>query len=365
MEKSSEDRAVAAGGETLTRRRFLALIGAGLGATLLGAKEIFGQTASPAFAPQRSIANGAYIQDAPWIPTAIDDFTSMVGTAPKIVGWFESWSDTGFSAERMDVAASRDATPLITWQSWDHRLGTDQPKYALRAIAHGDHDAYVRQWAKDAADYGKPVYLRFDHEMNVDSFPWGVGANGNTAAEYVDTWRHVHGIFRQEGATNVRWVWSPNVVANGSRTLSAAWSPNVANGSSPPFYQIYPGDEYVDWVGLDGYNWGTSQSWSRWQRFTEVFEASYDELAALTDKPMMIGEMASTEAGGNIVNGGKPNWIRRAYLNEIPSSKFERIEAVMWFHQNKETNWRVDSSAAALEAYKEAVSASLYQGRLP
>jgi beta-mannanase len=273
----------------------------------------------------------------------------MTGTAPKIVGWFESWSDTGFSAERMDAAASRDATPLLTWHSWDHRLGTDQPKYALRTIARGDHDTYVRQWAKDAADYGKPIYLRFDHEMNLDSFPWGVGANGNTAAEYMDAWRHVHGIFRQEGAVHVRWVWCPN----------------VDTGSSTPFYQIYPGDEYVDWVGLDGYNWGTSQSWSSWQRFTEIFKASYDELAALTDKPMMIGEMASTEVGGNFVNGGKPNWIRQTYLNEIPSSEFEQIEAVMWFHEDKETNWLVDSSAAALEAYKEAVSAALYQGRLP
>ncbi len=67
--------------------------------------------------------------------------------------------------------------------------------------------------------------------MNAGWFPWGVGTNGNTTTDYVTAWRHIHDIFEQEGATNVRWVWAPN----------------VKPGLPTPYAELYPGDDYVDW----------------------------------------------------------------------------------------------------------------------
>lgn len=290
----------------------------------------------------RQIALGAYTTGAPWNPSGVDEFTKTVGTPPKIVGWWESWSDTGFSADRMEVAHSRGAMPMITWNSWNHRLGKNQPEYALSTIIRGDHDAYIRQWAKDAAAYGKPIYLRFDHEMNGDWYPWSPGVNGNTSAQYVAAWKHAHDIFEQEGATNVRWVWSPN----------------VANGRSTPFSEVYPGDAYVDWVALDGYNWGTTESWSSWTSLANVFGPSYDALTRMTNKPIMIAEVGSAEAGGN-----KAAWIRQGF-QEIPS-RLPRVRAVVYFDLDKETDWRVNSSTATLAAFKEVASSSTYQARLP
>lgn len=301
---------------------------------------------TPGTGAQQPIALGAYIAGAPWDPAKIDQFASLVGAPPAIVMWYQDWAHAGareFAPLKLDAVVARGATPLITWEPWDYTGGTAQPAFALRAIVGGAHDAYIRQWARDAAAWGQPFYLRFAQEMNADWYPWSPGVNGNTSAEYVASWRHVVDIFRQEGTTNVRWVWSPNVAYPGST----------------PFAQVYPGDAYVDWVGLDGYNWGTSQSWSRWAALATVFGASYDALTALTSKPLLIAETASAKAGGD-----KAKWITQGLLTDLPA-RFPRVRAVVWFHENKETDWRVNSSSRALAAYRKAAASPTYQGRLP
>lgn len=286
-----------------------------------------------------SIALGAYIDGAPWDPAKIDQFSSLVGTTPPIVMWFQDWvQNDEFDPGKMDAVASRGATPLVSWEPWDYTAGLSQPRYALRTIAAGDHDPYIRKWARDAAAWGDPMYVRFAHEMNGEWVPWSPGNNGNTSADYVRAWRHIVDIFRQEGATNVLWVWAPD----SGRPISSA---------------IYPGDGYVDWVGLDGYNWGTTQSWSEWKEIDEIFAPSYNTLTTLTNKPVMLAETASTERGGN-----KATWIREGLLDKIPS-KLPRVKAVIWFHENKESDWRVNSSSSALAAYSEVAHA--YQGESP
>ena len=104
----------------------------------------------------------------------------------------------------------------------------------------------------------------------------------------------------------------------------------------------------MDWICADGYNWGTSQSWSSWRSFDGVFETIYDRLTTLgPGKPFMIGEFASTELGGD-----KAAWIRDAAVR-IPTD-YPKIKAFIWFNMNKETDWRVESSPASLEAFKAA-----------
>ena len=91
-----------------------------------------------------------------------------------------------------------------------------------------------------------PLLLRFAHEMNADWYPWdGVRASApgthDGPARYVAAWRHVHAVFAAAGATNVRWVWSPN-----HRSIpAAAWNDAA---------RYYPGDDVVDWIGVDGYD---------------------------------------------------------------------------------------------------------------
>jgi len=296
-------------------------------------------------ATQVPIALGAYISGAPWDPTLIDQYTALVGAAPSTVMWYQDWAHPGvrdFDPVKMNAVVARGAMPLITWEPWDYTAGGNQPAYSARAIARGAYDPFIRDWARAAAGWGKPFYLRFAHEMNGNWYPWAVGVNGNTGADYTSMWKHVRRIFAQEGAANVRWVWSPNVAYPGSSA----------------FADSFPGDNAVDWVGLDGYNWGTSQLGKQWTSFVATFNASYTAVAQLTGRPMMIGETASTELGGD-----KAAWITQGLLTDLPAH-FPRIRAVIWFDENKESDWRVDSSATALAAYRQVVSSPLYQGHL-
>lgn len=293
-----------------------------------------------------SVALGAHIPGVREDPAKIDEFTTMVGTPPTIVAWYQNWAQSGvkeFDAQKMEAVASRGAMPMVTWAPRDPTKGPKakkQREYSVQTIVAGEHDDYILSWARGSAEWGKPMYLRFAHEMNSVSYPWSIGLNDNTSAEYVSAWKHIVDIFREEGATNVRWVWSPTVALN----------------VSPPFEEFYPGDDYVDWVALDGFNWGNSQNWSSWQTLAEVFEPSYEEVTALApDKPFMIAETASAEEGGD-----KAAWIRDAFSKDLPTL-LPRTKAVVWFNMNKEANWRVDSSPSSLEAYSEIAASPAYR----
>lgn len=300
-------------------------------------------SAAPAPAPV-PVALGAYISGAPWDPTKIDEFTALVGVAPAVVMWYQDWEHPGvreFDPVKMNAVTSRGAVPLVTWNPWDDSGGTSQPAYALRTIVAGDHDLFIREWARDAAAWRRPFYLRFAPEMNGNWFPWSPGVNGNATADYIAAWRHVVDIFRQEGAANTAWVWSPNVTD----------APGTA------FAPLYPGDGYVDWVALDGYNWGASQPtdpYNHWTELSDLFGASYDALSALTSKPMMIAEVASTEVGGD-----KAAWITRGLLTSLPV-RFPRLRLIIWFDENKETDWRVNSSVSSLSSYRAVAHSSPY-----
>lgn len=239
----------------------------------------------------------------------------------------------------------------ITQVTWEYRpgFGVSSPYVLqpLKAIVDGEFDEYLRDFAKEAATLNKPLFLRWGHEMNGDWYPWGGVRNGGATPDkygdpqkadgpelYVDAYRHIHDIFEQEKADKVLWVWCPNVAMTGP--LGEPWNA-IAN--------YYPGDEYVDWLCVDGYNWGTSQSWSKWQTFDEVYAETYAQLQAINaSKPMMIGEFASSEIGGD-----KAAWISDT-LQRIPAA-YPQIKFIFWFHINKETDWRFDSSEASLNAF--------------
>jgi hypothetical protein len=325
----------------VSRREFLGMTSMGLvGAALSGLLAASGRGRAEAAAPQ--VALGAFAPSLPWGFQDIDAFADLVGASPAIAHWFQDW-EMGFDTEYMDAAVSRGQMPLVTWEPWRFGAGLDQPGYALREILDGRHDPYVRDWARAAAGWGRPFFLRFAHEMNGDWTTWSPRVGDNTNREFVAVWRRVHGIFRREGATNVRWVWSP-----------VAHRPEHT-----PYARVYPGDAYVDWFGISGYNWGTTREWARWQSFSGIFGASYKAMQGIAPrKPIMIPEVGCAEHGGD-----KAAWIRSAYLKEIPE-RFPKIRAVCWFHANKENDWRVNSSAASLKAYKRAAASGIYARRL-
>lgn len=291
------------------------------------------------------IAFGVTQPDAPRDPNQIDAVADQLGRMPAIVAWYQAWGDSNrqFDPSLLESVSNRGAMPLITWEPWDPAAGVDQPSYHLGRIARGDFDAYIDSWATGLAAYGGPVYLRFAHEMNGTWYPWAVGTNGNTVDDYVSAWRHVHDRFDAAGAENVRWVWSPLATGPEDGHLT----------------QAYPGDAYVDWVGLDGFNEGTTRPASIWRDFESIFGPAYTAIRALTDRPIMIPEIASAEEGGD-----KAAWVTDAFATQLPSY-FPNIRAVVWFNRDKEADWRIDSSPASLAAFREVLANPYLQGTLP
>lgn len=312
-------------------------------------------------------ALGVFIQDVWSDPaTKIDEFTTMVGTPPRNVMWYQNWEQSDkkdFDPVKVQTVVDKGAKPVAVWVPRDPTRGANQSKYALQTILNGTHDAYITKWAQDAAAWGKScqtklqlpapctMHLRFAHEMNGTWFPWSPNVNGNSTTDFINAWRYVHGIFQAAGATNVRWVWSPYIEC----------------GNCTPFSKVYPGGAYVDWVGLDGFNWGTTQSWSSWQSMAQVFGPSYDKVTALApSKPFMIAETASAEAGDGDTK--KAEWITNAFNTGIPN-RLPKTQAIMWFSSDRtqqgETDWRVNSSVPSLEAYQNVAKSASWQDQLP
>ena len=249
------------------------------------------------------------------------------------IHWGGGWG--GFATQapalQQDIAAG--VTPVVTWMSDDPTV-SDQSAYALRRIASGAWDAYALSWANGLRSLGSTVLLRFDSEMNGNWMSWSPGVHGQTTADCVAAWRHLHNLFTAAGATNVRWVWSPNVEYTGST----------------PFSSLYPGDGYVDWVALDGYNWGNTNGHS-WQSFSGVFDASLASLERLTSKPVMLAEVGSAEAGGD-----KAAWIADMFAQLAARPD---IRAFIWFDLDKETDWRIASSPASAAAFVSGLRRTL------
>jgi beta-mannanase len=252
---------------------------------------------------------------------------ATLGRRLKIVHQFFGWTDDWTVFVRSTLQAGQ--IPLVTWETWTN----GSVGIPLDDILNGAHDAMIRTRAQSAAAAGQPFFLRWGHEMNGNWYPWDGshnGANAAATAKYVAVYHHIHDLFSAAGATGALWVFSPNV----DSVPSDAWN---------QWSNYYPGDAYVDWTAFDGYNWGSVQTTSSWRPFTNIAGTIYSGLAA-KGKPIMIPETASTELGGD-----KAAWIG-AILPALRGS-YPAIKALVWFHMNKETDWRVDSSAAARDAF--------------
>src|SRR3954468_832131 len=189
----------------------------------------------PLLCPER-IYVGASVDGLPGNPARLDSFTRATGVSPSVAMYFHDFGGRVDSAALKRLSDSG-RLPMMTWEPWNHTTPSVNP-FSLQSIAAGQFDAYLSAQGKALAAVGAPVAVRFAHEMNGSWYQWGQGVNGNTPADYVAAYRHVHDVITSAGATNVIWVWSPITVIS---------RPNV------PLAPLYPGDGYVDWLGLSVY----------------------------------------------------------------------------------------------------------------
>jgi hypothetical protein len=230
--------------------------------------------------------------------------------------------------------------PLVSW-------GANKTQYwpPLREIVAGIDDDVFRARARSMKAFRNPIFFRPMYEINADWFPWDGTHNNegdakNGPALFVAAWRHIHGIFMREGATNVVWVWSPN-----DRDYpAAAWN---------HWRNYYPGDKYVDWVGIDGYNWGGGH----WAEFCTIFGGNPSVYADYAyRKPIMIAETGAAEDGGS-----KADWLRRA--EAAMKTQFPAVKAFVYFSSFAERDWRVTTSPQSFAAFAKMARDPYFRAR--
>ncbi|PSL52155.1 glycosyl hydrolase family 26 [Saccharothrix carnea] len=273
------------------------------------------------------------------------------GVAPASVQWFDSWA-TGraFNATAARTLWDQGIMTHYTWEPWNTALGVADPEQIhLQDILDGKWDSYIRARGAEFASVGAPIMVRWGHEFNGNWYPWGIVNNGSDPALYVNAYRRVHDLVVAAGATNVQWVWCFN---NGSTPDSAFNEPA----------RSYPGDAYVDWVAIDGYNWGLAPSWdpagNYWTSFEAAYSSAYAKARSIAPKrPVMIAEIASSEDGGD-----KAQWINDLSA-ALDSGRYPDLKLVNYFDQDKEELWSGTSSAAAKAAFTSWVNQPYMRGK--
>jgi len=263
-----------------------------------------------------------------WQPEAVGAFESMIGKPIDYYATFVHWgNEKDFPMLYSGVVRDAGKTMVIFWEAKDYNVpSVNQTQYNFDAVLSGKWDSYFTQFAKDARTYGGPVILIPYSESNDNSGPWGGQVNGNTVEKFKLAYQYITKFFND--APNVKFGWAMNNVS----------SPQTDDNK---IERYYPGDEYVDIVGVDGFNFGTP-----WQTWDQVFGSVLTMLSQY-NKPILIASTASKEGPE------KPQWIIDGFGTQI--KKYPLVIGWVWFNERKERDWRVNSDAATLEAFKKVL----------
>lgn len=268
---------------------------------------------------------GAYVG---WEDNAMSNFEALVGKQPSMEMVFAHWGNDQFPSWYAPRMKDKGRTMVLFWEALDYnRDYFSQPEYSFDSVLAGKQDAYITKFAADAKAYGGEVIIIPYSEFNGDWFPWGGTMGNNTPAKYKAAYQYLHKFFVT--APNVKFGWAVNA---DSVPDTAANQPEL----------FYPGDAYVDIVGVDGFNSGKPT----WMTFDQVFNDPITRLKVY-NKPIYIFSIGSQE------DTRKPAWITDGLSTQL--AKYPEVKAVLWFNQNKEYNWLVNSSAASLAAFKSVL----------
>lgn len=250
----------------------------------------------------------------------IAELQADLGLELDIIASYVPWSgglNPAETIDHVDSIVALGARPLLTWEPWVSRFPVSdslqdlqQERRGLFRIARGDFDDYVILMANKFRDVGAPILLRFAHEFDNPDYPWSE-QGGNTATDFIKAWRHVHDIFQRQRATNVEWVWNP-------------WKADSMSA-------YFPGNDYVDYVGLTVLNYSQGDAAIPDLSFRELYEPFAQQLSKLPAQRVIIAEFGTLGTESK-----KYSWVNNArnyLLNQAPE-----IKAVVAFNSSMDKN---------------------------
>lgn len=243
------------------------------------------------------------------------------------------WINSNFD-EHVNVSLRNQRLPVVTilFETADAELN----KTVVKDIIEGKYDEFLLSWTKGVRKSKGPVFFRLGNEMNGDWASWSHKNNYNDYDLYKLAFQRIVQKFEEGKVKNAYFVWNPN------------------NRSSPYFnwnheVMYYPGDDYVDWIGLTAYNFGENE-WGKFKMFDEIYEEFYyDDLRLYANKPMMIGEFGSVEKGGS-----KAAFIQEMF--ELIPQKYTNIKMAIWFNRrHDEYDFQIHTSEESQKAFSEGL----------
>lgn len=293
------------------------------------------------FGPEADLHWGIFDPYAPESFATLKNIEKQLNYEFPVVVYYQT-IDSAVNTTALQNAWDNNRVVELTLQTFSYKLNPAQNQTLTYKILRGEYDSYLHNYARSLKDFGHPVLFRLNNEMNGDWCTYSSYYYSKDTELYKALWQYVHNVFAEEQADNVLWVWNPH------------------DNSFPDFewnnaLHYFPGEEYVDIVGLTGYNTGNYYPGEKWRSFKEIYDPLYRMNIKAFDYPLMI-----TEFGSNSVGGDKIAWIREMFAN---MSNYPAIKLAVWWSG---TDWdsqmrpariyRLDENQAILKAFQEGLN---------
>jgi mannan endo-1,4-beta-mannosidase len=260
---------------------------------------------------------GVYERDAPQSYAGIRTFARTVGRQPNLVSYYSGWFEP-FQTAFAEMAARNGAMTIVQ---------IDPTDISLARIAAGGYDRYLVRFATEVAAFGRPVVISFGHEMNGYWQTWGY--RHTPPADFRAAWRHIVEVFRQNGATNVKWLWQVNSVSK----------------KTAPIREFWPGAKYVTWVGISGYYFLPGET------YNYIFGRVIAQARKFTNAPILIAETGVSPGPQVALN----------IQNLFQGLRAQHVIGLVWFDMNKRGvlyhggKWRLEGHSTAVRAFRDAL----------
>lgn len=238
----------------------------------------------------------------------------------NIISHYIAWGDKNFENfpyDELEETFEKNAYPMITWEPWVSELAkTDtiaalkKEKKALKYIAEGYFDEYIKEFILTLKAFDKPIFLRFAHEFDNPQYPWSKKGE-NTPEEFKKAWIHLHNIIKAQEANKIILVWNP-------------WKPKAVS-------KYYPGDQYVDWIGVTSLNYSVLNESKKEATFENIYQPFSVEFSKLQRKPVMLAEFGSLK-----IKTDQKAWVENAM--QTMENQFEEIAALVFFNSEFDKN---------------------------
>lgn len=259
---------------------------------------------------------------------------------PEFINFFLQWPKQGekglIPVSSLDAIWKYGAVPVLTWEPFYYD-DKGRRMISYEDILDHKYDQYLSEFAVAIKAWNKPVIIRLMHEMNLKEYHWGTdGFDDKNPDIYIQMYRYIVEFLRRKQVRNVFWAFCPNC----DSVPYEEWNTALT---------FYPGHNYVDIFGMDGYDWGTPS-----RSFGDIFLTLHNQLLKIADKPIIVFETATVSTGEK-----RLAWIEEA-LNT--AAKWN-LKGVIWFQVNKEHDWELTEaeSGPIRKAISPAQQWILYQ----